>query len=403
MRILLYTTNYAPELIGIGKYSSELAEWLSLNGHDVRVISTYPHYPSWRVWQSHNSWKCFYKIEFLKKVRIFRCPSLIPKNPFGLKRVFFYVSFAFSSLPILLLHFYWRPKLIILIEPTISCAPATIFFKFVSKTKIWLHIQDFELDAAFKMNFISGIYLHKCLKLIDRFMVRCFNYVSSISLKMNDKIGLDYGLKSPFLFPNWVDTNEIFPSEISMRGNLKIPDTDIVCLYSGSMGRKQGIEVLLASIKLLEHEPNIKFIICGEGEEFRMYSTEHASISNIFWLPLQGPEKFNLLMNAADIHLLPQLEDAADLVMPSKLSAMFASGKPVVAMAQSGTEIFNAVQGRGVAVKPGVPAEFAEAIQGLSQSKELISQYGKAARQFAVEKLDKEIILQRFQRQFMSA
>jgi glycosyltransferase involved in cell wall biosynthesis len=72
-------------------------------------------------------------------------------------------------------------------------------------------------------------------------------------------------------------------------------------------------------------------------------------------------------------------------------------------MAQSGTEIFIAVQGRGVALKPGVPDEFAEAIQKLSQSKELIGQYGKAARQFAVEKLDKEIILQRFQRQFMGA
>ena len=33
----------------------------------------------------------------------------------------------------------------------------------------------------------------------------------------------------------------------------------------------------------------------------------------------------------ADIHLLPQRADAADLVMPSKINGILASGRPVVA------------------------------------------------------------------------
>jgi len=44
-----------------------------------------------------------------------------------------------------------------------------------------------------------------------------------------------------------------------------------------------------------------------------------AGLHNVRWLPLQPVEKLNELLNLADVHLLPQRADAADLVMPSKL------------------------------------------------------------------------------------
>jgi len=49
MRILLYSANFAPEPVGIGKYSGEMANWLIANGHEVRVVAAPPYYPNWRV------------------------------------------------------------------------------------------------------------------------------------------------------------------------------------------------------------------------------------------------------------------------------------------------------------------------------------------------------------------
>jgi colanic acid biosynthesis glycosyl transferase WcaI len=49
MRILIYGINYAPELTGIGKYSSEMAEWLAEQGHEVVVTTALPYYPEWQV------------------------------------------------------------------------------------------------------------------------------------------------------------------------------------------------------------------------------------------------------------------------------------------------------------------------------------------------------------------
>ena len=62
-------------------------------------------------------------------------------------------------------------------------------------------------------------------------------------------------------------------------------------------------------------------------------------------LPLQPADRLNELLNLADIHLLPQRADAADLVMPSKLTGMMASGRAVLATASPGTQLATVIDG----------------------------------------------------------
>jgi colanic acid biosynthesis glycosyl transferase WcaI len=95
----------------------------------------------------------------------------------------------------------------------------------------------------------------------------------------------------------------------------------------------------------------------------------------------------------ADIHLLPQRADAADLVMPSKLTGMLASGRPVVATAQVDTELANAVAGCGVVTPPGDAAAFAAAIAALAQDAPLRARLGAAARDYAMHHLGRDAVL----------
>ena len=50
MRIVIHSINYAPEVIGVGKYNGEMGEWLANRGHEVRVVSAPPYYLAWWVW-----------------------------------------------------------------------------------------------------------------------------------------------------------------------------------------------------------------------------------------------------------------------------------------------------------------------------------------------------------------
>ena len=107
--------------------------------------------------------------------------------------------------------------------------------------------------------------------------------------------------------------------------------------------------------------------------------------------------KLNDLLNAADLHLLPQRADAADLVMPSKLAFMLASGKPVVAGAAPGTALARAIEGAGIAVPPGDPAAMAAAVLALAQDGGRRQLLGEAARARAVAEWDREAILAAFE------
>ena len=39
VRVLIHGINFAPELVGVGKYTGEMAEWLAAHGHDVTVLA----------------------------------------------------------------------------------------------------------------------------------------------------------------------------------------------------------------------------------------------------------------------------------------------------------------------------------------------------------------------------
>jgi colanic acid biosynthesis glycosyl transferase WcaI len=198
-----------------------------------------------------------------------------------------------------------------------------------------------------------------------------------------------------------VDTSQIFPTGApsSYRDELGIPHDAIVALYSGTMGRKQGLEILAEAARLLEKEPTIQFVFCGDGSYHDVLAQASANLANVHWLPLQPFERLNELLNLADIHLLPQSAGVADLMMPSKLTGILASGRPVVTTAAANTQLAIAVENCGIRVPAHDGTAFAEAIARLAKDASLRIRLGQEARRYAEANLDKEKILASFERE----
>jgi len=110
-------------------------------------------------------------------------------------------------------------------------------------------------------------------------------------------------------------------------------------------------------------------------------------------LPLQPASLFNALLNMADAHLLPQRSEVADLVMPSKLPGMLASGRPVIAGAKPNTQLAQEVEGCGVVVPPSDSAAMADAIRKLMINTEERRELGERAAKRAIEHWSKDRIL----------
>jgi len=396
MRILLLGFNFSPELIGIGRYTGELTQYLAEKGHQVRVITTPPYYPHWQVQPRYSGWK--YRSENWQGVRVFRCPIWVPRRPSGIKRLLHLVSFAFTSFPVLLGQYFWRPDLVLCIAPSILNAPFVLFTARLCGAKAWLHVQDFELDAAANLGMLPvGHRMAKLAGWVERWLLRRFDQISTISNRMLARLAQKgVAREKTFLFPNWVDTGLIFPlstPQQPFKKELGIPADKIIVLYSGNMGYKQGLENVIEAARHLQAQPKIHFVLCGDGPVRAQLKSDAEGFPNVLFLPLQPLEKLNQLLNIADIHILPQRADAADLVMPSKLSGMLASGKAVIATANPGTEVAEIVGSLGVVVPPEDAPALANAILGLANDPERMHALGQKGLSWVIANWSREKVL----------
>ncbi len=402
-RILIVGINYAPENIGTGKYTGEMATWLALNGHAVRVVTAPPYYPDWRVSSGYRSW--WWSRDEIQGVDVIRCPIWVPSKPRGVTRIVHLFSFGFTSLPPLIGSMLFRPDLVVNIAPTLASAPGALLVARLSGSKSWLHIQDFELDAALEMGIVSAGRMRALATAIESRVLRAFNRVSTISEKMLERVRAK-GVKSSacISFPNWADIAGIRPLETvsSYRSELGIPVDGIVALYSGNMGLKQGLEVLGDVADAMKDLPSLYFVFGGQGPARDLLEEKCKGLSNVHFLDLQPTERLNDWLGLADIHLLPQRADVADLVMPSKLTGMLASGRPILATALPNTGLANALKSSGITVPPGDKEAIAQALRELVSSPAARVRLGLAAREQAEATLASDWILDRFNTSILS-
>lgn len=406
MKLLLYGINFTPELTGIGKYTGSMAAWFAQSGHEVRVITAPPYYPAWKVALGYST--LAYRKELWQGVQVVRTPLWVPQQPGGIKRMVHLASFALCSLPVLLAQWTWKPDVVCVVEPPLMCAPAAAAFSSLRGAKSWLHIQDYEVDAAFNLGLIKGKTLRRFIEGTERWLMRRFDRVSTISGRMVERAQAK-GLAADTVmnFPNWVDIGDISPlaGPSPYRAELELADDAIVALYSGNMGNKQGLEILADVARRMQDDSRVKFVFGGNGSGRADLEKRCVGLPNVRFLDLQPLERLNDWLGLADVHLLPQRADAADLVMPSKLTGMLASGRPVLATANAGTELERVVTHEadcGLVVLPEDPAAMTQALRALAADPAMRAELGANGRRYAERELNQDVILRRLETQLQA-
>lgn len=405
LRILIVALNYAPEIVGCAKYTTELAEALIEKGHSIEVVCAPPYYPKWQIEEGYSG--LTWRRETLNGVNLVRTPIYVPRKVSGLSRLLHLASFGAGTFPAAVgsaLRF--KPNLVFAVAPSLTSSVSAIAAAKVANARSWLHIQDFEVDAAFELGLLKSAGGRNLALAVERAILKLFDRVSTISpamIKLLERKGVPQ--EAIFELRNWVDidkTPALESSNTSYRAELGIGESDIVALYSGNMAAKQGIEMLseVAGI-VARRDRRIKFIFCGDGPARRKLEAACQGLANVSFLPLQPTERLAELLGTADLHLLPQRPEAADLVLPSKLTGMLASGRPVIAMAEIGTGLSEEVTGCGIVV-PANGSAMAEAVIALAAAPDERKRLGTAARQRAERSWRKDVVIGRFESQASS-
>ncbi|MDF2142045.1 WcaI family glycosyltransferase [Paenirhodobacter sp. CAU 1674] len=403
MKILTLGINYAPEIISTAVYTTGLAEQLTAAGDEVIVVTALPYYPAWRVFEDWRGLR--YRSETPRAgLRVTHCPLYVPSTPTGAKRLLHHASFALTATPVAL----WKavtqkPDLVFVVAPSMVSAPLGWLAAKLAGAKSWLHIQDYEVEAAFATGLLrEDSRIGRLAKAFEAWVLRRFDRLSSISRPMVAKlVAKGVPAQKCYELRNWADLSRVsvLTDPSPMRDELAIT-TPYVALYSGNLANKQGLEILPELARKLAHRTDLTFAICGDGPMRAKLIEAAQGLPNIRFFPLQPVEKLSDLVGMADIHLLPQIKDAADLVLPSKLTNMLASGRPVVATADPGTALAAEVESAGLVVAPGDADAASAAIERLLIDSDLRAQLGAEARRRAEERWDMSAILARLQYEF---
>jgi len=324
--ITLIGVNFYPEDSSTGLYSTQMTEYLAQT-NQLDVITGFPYYPEWEIREDYKN-KKIYLIEKKENINIYRYKQYVPKNPSFKNRIVHLLDFTLGS--IVNVFKVKKCDLVICVVPFTSSIALGLLMAKLRGAKVWVHIQDFEFDAAvesglageqkgLKAKVFKGLFwLEK--KLLDK-----ADIVSTISYGMLSKLESKTSTQNYF-FPNWVDETFIDPAK-SKKHQLMSSDRFKV-LYSGNIGAKQDWDFFIKLVKHYEVNETIEFIVVGAGAKKEWLVEETKGCKNIkHYMPVEYATLPDLLCSA-DLHILFQKNDVVDTVMPSKLLGMMASASP---------------------------------------------------------------------------
>ena len=200
------------------------------------------------------------------------------------------------------------------------------------------------------------------------------------------------------VFPNWVDAAppNADGSAEGFRAAHGLSDKSLV-VYSGSMGVKQGLELVLDVAACALEREDVRFLLAGDGPVRKELASaaSRRGLANITFLPPQSDEQYAALLAAADLCLLPQRPEVRSLVMPSKVLRMLAGGVPIVAIADKESGLADVIRrsGGGTVMERRDAPDVWATVRNLIADGEARARMASAGRRYAATHFDRDAVL----------
>jgi colanic acid biosynthesis glycosyl transferase WcaI len=394
--ITLIGLNFFPENTAIGLYSTQLAQYLEAHDVQLDVITAFPYYPQWKIASEYQDKPSYHK-EKLGTINLYRYKQYVPANPTFLKRIIHILSFTWGSFWNL-----WKIKkcdIVISIVPFTSATLLGYIQKKRFKAKSWIHIQDFEFDAAFQSGLTKsgeqkGGLIYRCLMQLEKSLFSRADRVSTISHMMLEKLKKKTTAPTYFL-PNWIDEKQIDPA--FAKAHPYLTHSKYKILYSGNIGDKQDWDFFMKVVDAIDFD-RFEIVIVGDGAKRGWLEKEIKSHPGITLYPPVPYEDLSDLLCSADVHILFQKPEVVDTVMPSKILGMMASAKPSIITGHAQSEVAQAmtVSGGGYySSEKGIEVVM-EQLETLISNSNLSEKMGVKAREYVVSNFAKDKILTTF-------
>jgi glycosyltransferase involved in cell wall biosynthesis len=358
-----------------------------------------PSYPQWRVYPDYRG--LLRKQELRGGVEVRRVRGYIPHRQSTLHRGLFEASFLLGALSALRMP---RPDALLGVVPALSAGVAARIFGHRFRSPYGLIFQDLSGPGSLQSGLAGGGTANVAIRAAESWAARNATAVGIIAEGFRPYLeSIGVGSHQIYRVRNWVQIEQarLHPAEVRRR--LGLPQHALVCLHAGNMGFKQELSNVIECARLASRtDPRLLFVMVGDGSQ-RSSLLDLAGryqLANVRFLPVQPPELFPSVLTAADILLVNQRPSVTSMSLPSKLTAYFASGRPVVAAVspESETAVDIGRAGTAVLVKPDQPDALLRAIRQVLADENLQEGLRTAAQRYARTAMDADQALGELER-----
>ncbi|MGD0652977.1 MAG: glycosyltransferase family 4 protein [Thermoguttaceae bacterium] len=396
MRLLLLT-NYFPPEIGTGPHLiHELGESLAKSGHDITVVTGFPRYNVPEMPEKYRG-RLHYR-EKMDGMEVLRINAL---NFYG-QSVLSRGLVQLLAPPMLGLQAMLasKPDLVYAVSPPLLLGVIARFVAARFRVPLVVNVQDVFPQTMIDLGVLKNRALIKIFEMLERFVYRSATALTVMS-EGNREFVVNRGAapqKVHIVF-NWTDTDAIQPVERmnDFRREHGLDDQFVV-LFAGTMGISQGLEVVVQAARQLADEPNLLFLLIGDGIARAGIEREAAGLKNVRFLPMQPKEKYPQVLAAADACLVTLKPEVLTHSVPSKISTIMAAGRPILAslpLHSDAPRIIAAAQA-GIVTPAADYMQLAEAVRELKRNSALAAQLGANGRRFAEKYFARQNIVKQY-------
>lgn len=399
MRVGILSQWFDPESGG-ATLPGVLARGLVARGHQVQVVTGFPNYPEGRLYPGYRmSWRSDTQREGYSLRRV----ALYPDHSSSARgRVTNYTSFAASATA------FGAAKLLDVDALWVYNSPATVALPMwaiqgLGRVPTVLHNMDMWPDSVLQAGFLPrrGARIIKGgLEAWVRAMYRAADIVAYLSPSAGEELARRGVPRSKLRFaPVWIDEDVFKPGDgADLRRELGYGETDLVVSYAGALGRAQGVGTLIEAVLSLPEDLRVKCLVIGSGidaGDIAAIAREHPTrVKFLGQIPHREMTDYAAVADLCYVGLA-DLEESR-FTAPSKVPAIMATAKPMLAAASGDTAELVVSASAGFVARPGDSRSVAHSIvEAASLGRQGLSEVGSEARNYYVRERSADVGIER--------
>jgi colanic acid biosynthesis glycosyl transferase WcaI len=278
------------------------------------------------------------------------------------------------------------------------------FSSLIKRTRFVYNLQDLYPEVPIRAGQLTNPTAIAVLRTIERYMYRTANEIAVITPSFQDALvskGVDPSKIE--VIPNFVDVDFIqpLPKDNDFAREHGVVDRFVVA-HSGNIGFVYDLQTLVLAADELREREEILFLIIGDGVEKQSLVAQVRSLGlqNVLFLPFQPRETLPWIRASSDVQVALYRKGSSAESMPSKVYEIMASGRPVLATADAGSDMKQLIDstGCGICGEPENVGFIVDAINHLIKNEAVRHEMAERGRKEAVRLYSREVVVDRYER-----